>query len=99
MPRIKDKIEIIEEITAPPMYRVILHNDDYTSMEFVVMVLSDIFHKSEGEAVALMMMIHQKGKAICGVYSHEIARTKVAQIRVLAKIEEFPLLASIEKDI
>lgn len=98
MPKIKEEIEITEEIAPPSMYRVILHNDDYTSMEFVVMILSTIFHKNHNEAEAVMLKIHEKGKARCGLFSKEIARTKANQVKILAKQEEFPLLATIEKD-
>jgi len=99
LPKIEEEIEIELEIQLPKMYRVILHNDDYTSMDFVVMILTSIFHKSFDEAEVLMIAIHEKGKAICGVYSHEIAQTKAHQVRKLAKQNEFPLLATIEEDI
>jgi len=98
LPKIKEEIEIIEEIAPPSMYRVILHNDDYTSMEFVVMILCTIFHKNEGEAEDIMLKIHKKGKAICGLFSKEIARTKANRVKELAKQKEFPLLATVEKD-
>ncbi len=99
MPKIEDEVEIEVEIALPKMYRVILHNDDYTSMDFVVMILTTIFHKSFEDAEALMITIHDKGKAICGVYSYEIAETKAHQAIKLAKDNEFPLLATIEEDI
>lgn len=86
------------EVKKPDMYRVILHNDDYTSMEFVVDVLMNIFHKSLTEAEAIMINIHKKGKDICGVYTYEIAYTKSQQVKRLAKQNGFPLLATIEKD-
>jgi ATP-dependent Clp protease adaptor protein ClpS len=86
------------EISEPPKYRVILHNDDYTSMEFVVRVLMDIFGKSSDEAEALMWRIHEKGSAICGVYTFEIAETKAEQVKMLARQNSFPLLATIEVD-
>ena len=98
MPKIKEEIEIREKIAPPSMYRVILHNDDYTSMEFVVMILRTIFHKNNNEAEAIMFKIHEKGKAICGLFSKEIANTKANQVKILAKQEEFPLLATVEKD-
>ena len=99
MPKIEEKIEIVEEIEVPSMYRVILHNDNYTSMDFVVMILSDIFHKNQNEAEAITIMIHEKGKGLCGVYTKEIAKTKVHQVKILARSEGYPLLATIEKDI
>ena len=80
------------------MYKVLLHNDDYTSMDFVVDVLIGIFHKSHAQAEQIMLQIHEKDKAICGVYSFEIAETKAQQVKQKAKENEFPLLATIEED-
>ncbi|MEA1879491.1 MAG: ATP-dependent Clp protease adaptor ClpS [Campylobacterota bacterium] len=80
------------------MFKVLLHNDDYTSMDFVVEVLAGIFHKNQIEAEKIMLQIHDKGKAICGVYSFEIAQTKTQQVKQKAKQNEFPLLATIEED-
>jgi len=99
VPNIKEDIETSIEIKEPDMFRVLLHNDDYTSMDFVVDILMKIFHKNLQEAEGIMINIHEKGKAVCGVYSYEIAQTKVAQVKQLAKQNEFPLLATIEKDI
>ncbi len=98
MPKFEEELEVELEIAEPQMFRVVLHNDDYTSMDFVVEVLSTIFHKSEQEAVQIMLAIHEKGKAVCGVYSFEIAQTKAEQVKQLAKKNEFPLLATIEED-
>ncbi len=98
MPKIEEEVEIELEIAVPKMYRVILHNDNYTSMDFVIMILTSIFHKNFDDAEALMIAIHDKGKAICGVYSYEIAETKAHQVITLAKQNEFPLLATIEED-
>jgi ATP-dependent Clp protease adaptor protein ClpS len=80
------------------MFKVFLHNDDYTSMDFVVEVLMGIFHKSHAQAEQIMLQIHEKDKAVCGVYTFEIAQTKVEQVKQLAKQNEFPLLATIEED-
>ncbi len=80
------------------MFKVLLHNDDYTSMDFVVEVLMGIFHKTHTQAEQIMLQIHEKGKAICGVYSFEIAETKAQQVKQKAKENEFPLLATIEED-
>ena len=80
------------------MFKVLLHNDDYTSMDFVVEILMRIFHKSEQQAEQIMLQIHQKGKAICGVYTYEIAQMKVEQVKALAKQNAFPLLATMEED-
>jgi len=98
MPKFEVEPDIALELWEPKMYRVLLHNDDYTSMEFVVDVLTAVFHKTEEQAVQIMLQVHEKGKAVCGVYSFEIAQTKAEQVRQLAKKSEFPLLATIEED-
>ncbi len=87
------------EIQEPDMYHVLLHNDDYTSMDFVVEILMKVFHKNLQDAETIMIMIHEKGSAICGLYSYEIAQTKAQQVKKLARQNEFPLLATIEKDV
>jgi ATP-dependent Clp protease adaptor protein ClpS len=98
LPKIEEEVEIELVLESPQMYRVILHNDDYTSMDFVVMILTNIFHKNHKEAEVLMITIHEKGSAICGIYTYEIAQTKAEQVKKLAKQNEFPLLATIEED-
>jgi len=79
----------------PPRFVVIMHNDDYTTMEFVVMVLEDVFHKSNTEATSIMLTIHTKGEAACGSYPFEIAETKVATVHRMAKQAGHPLRCSI----
>ncbi len=98
MPRIQEEVESHIELDEPPMYRVVLHNDDYTTMEFVVHVLMTVFHKSELESEQIMLDVHKKGRGICGVYTLEIAKTKVEQVRTLARQNKFPLMATYEKD-
>ena len=98
MPNIREDFEVSLEIKEPEMFRVLLHNDDYTSMDFVVEILMGIFHKNLEDAQMIMINIHEKGRAVCGIYSHEIAETKAEQVKQLAKQNEFPLLATIEKD-
>ena len=98
MPKFEEELDVELELQEPQMFKVLLHNDDYTSMDFVVEVLTGIFHKSEAEAVQIMLQIHEKQRAICGVYSFEIAQTKVQQVKQKAKQNEFPLLATIEED-
>jgi len=98
MPKFEEELDFALELEEPRMYRVLLHNDDYTSMDFVVDVLIRIFHKSHAEAEQIMLQIHEKDKAVCGVYSFEIAQTKAEQVKQLAKQNEFPLLATIEED-
>jgi ATP-dependent Clp protease adaptor protein ClpS len=98
LPKFEEELEVELEIAQPQMFRVLLHNDDYTSMDFVVEVLTGIFHKTSEEAVQIMLQIHEKERAVCGVYSFEIAQTKAEQVKQLAKKNEFPLLATIEED-
>ncbi len=98
MPQIDEEIESDIALDEPPMYRVVLHNDDYTTMEFVVHVLKTIFHKSEQESERIMLAVHEQGRGVCGVYTREIAQTKVEQVKRLAKQNQFPLLATYEVD-
>lgn len=98
MPKIEEELEITLELQEPQMFKVLLHNDDYTSMDFVVEILISVFHKNHAQAEQIMLQIHEKGKAICGVYSFEIAQTKAQQVKQRAKENEFPLLATIEED-
>ena len=81
----------------PSMYRVVLMNDDYTPMEFVVMILMGIFNKTSEEAHTIMLNVHQKGVGTCGVYTFEIAETKVAQVMDAAKRNQHPLQCTLEK--
>jgi len=98
LPKYEEELDLALELEEPQMFKVLLHNDDYTSMDFVVEVLTGIFHKSHAQAEQIMLQIHEKGKAICGVYSFEIAQTKAQQVKQRAKQNEFPLLATIEED-
>jgi len=98
LPKIQEAIESALVLEEPPMYRVVLHNDDYTTMEFVVHVLMHIFHKTENESERIMLEVHRKGRAVCGIYTREIAQTKVEQVKTLAKQNQFPLLATYEVD-
>ena len=82
----------------PTRFKVILLNDDYTTMEFVVQVLESIFHKTPSEAYRIMMQVHTEGRGSCGAYSHEGAETKVATTSDLARREGFPLQAMIEEE-
>ncbi len=92
---LKDRVE--EELDEPPMYRVLLHNDDYTTMEFVVEVLQQVFHKSPSEATRIMLLVHKSGTGLCGVYTEEIAETKVALVHHLARKNGYPLQCSMEE--
>ena len=98
MPKIEEELDLALELEEPQMFKVLLHNDDYTSMDFVVEVLVGIFHKTRAQAEQIMLQIHEKDKAVCGVYSLEIAQTKAEQVKQRAKQNEFPLLATIEED-
>jgi len=98
LPKVNEEVEVEIELYEPEMYRVILHNDDYTSMDFVVEILMKIFKKNLQESETIMINIHEKGSAVCGIYTFEIAQTKAEQVKQLAKQNEFPLLATIERD-
>ncbi len=82
----------------PSMYKVLLLNDDYTPMEFVVYCLERFFHKSREEATRIMLHVHQRGIGICGVFSYEVAETKVTQVMDLARQNQHPLQCTLEKD-
>ena len=82
----------------PSLYRVLLLNDDYTPMEFVVHILERFFNRSREQATRIMLHVHQKGVGLCGVYTYEVAETKVAQVLDLARRHEHPLQCVMEKD-
>jgi len=96
----KTDYELYEEteLRYPKKYKVYLLNDDYTSMEFVVDILMSIFHKSYEEAEAIMLEVHKNERGLCGVYTHEIAETKVMQVTRRAKDNGFPLKATMEEE-
>lgn len=80
----------------PPLYKVLLHNDDYTTKEFVVLILQSIFQRSESEALRIMMHVHNNGVGVAGVYTYEVAETKVAKTVNLAQAHEYPLQCTLE---
>ncbi len=86
------------DLQEPKKYNVFLLNDDFSTMEFVIDVLVRIFRKSVDEASGIMLNIHNKGKDICGTYTHEIATTKVAQVKNMAREQGFPLKAVMEEE-
>lgn len=90
--------EPVTKPKRPPFYRVILLNDDYTPMDFVVIVLEQIFRKLHEEAVNIMMTVHNKGAAVCGVYTRDVAETKVDQVIEYARINEYPLQCVMEQE-
>jgi len=86
-----------EKLQEPRLYRVLLHNDDYTTMEFVIGILVEVFHKSAEQAAAIMLAVHEKGIGVCGVYPHEVAETKVAMVHSQARRAGFPLKSTMEE--
>jgi ATP-dependent Clp protease adaptor protein ClpS len=82
----------------PRKYVVVLHNDDYTTMEFVVHVLEKFFHMGETEATRIMLHVHRRGVGVCGAYTYEVAETKVTQVMDLARQNQHPLQCTIEKE-
>lgn len=82
----------------PSMYRVLVLNDDYTPMEFVVYVLENFFNKSREDATHIMLHVHQNGVGVCGIYTYEVAETKVAQVLDLARRNQHPLQCTMEKE-
>jgi ATP-dependent Clp protease adaptor protein ClpS len=87
-----------QETKKPELFRVLLLNDDYTTMDFVVEVLESIFNKSPAEAFRIMMAVHTQGKGLCGVYPHEVAETKVETVMERARENGFPLRAAMEPE-
>ena len=90
--------ETDQEVEEPPMYKVMLLNDDYTTMEFVVEVLVYVFQKSSEEATQIMLNVHRSGVGVCGIYPHEIAETKVDTVEALARENGFPLKCIMERE-
>ncbi|MGH7789556.1 MAG: ATP-dependent Clp protease adapter ClpS [Candidatus Binatia bacterium] len=89
--------ETDKKVKVPPMFKVLLHNDDYTTMEFVVQVLQSVFHKSGADATQIMLHIHRTGMGVAGVYTHEVAETKVAVVEEMAQRYEYPLMCTMEE--
>ena len=84
------------DLKEPPLYKVLLHNDDYTSMEFVVSILENVFRKSTPEATKIMFDVHQQGIGVAGIYTREICETKILTVHGLARKNDFPLRCSME---
>lgn len=87
-----------QRVQRPPLYSVLVHNDDYTTMEFVVMVLMQVFHHSEPKAAQIMLQVHQKGIGVAGIYTYEIAESRIAKVERLAKEHEFPLRCTMQPE-
>jgi ATP-dependent Clp protease adaptor protein ClpS len=87
-----------ERLKRPRLYKVLLHNDDYTTMEFVVWILETIFHHDETTATRIMLHIHKNGIGVAGIYPYEVAETRVAKVESLARSNEYPLRCSLEEE-
>jgi len=87
-----------QKLKRPPLYKVLLHNDNYTTREFVVAVLREVFHKSENDAVQIMLHVHYNGTGVAGVYTFDVAETKIRAVEKLARENEFPLRLSMEPE-
>ena len=90
--------EAEEKTAEPPLFKVLLHNDDYTTMEFVVYVLQSVFNLDEDKAIQIMLNVHVKGIGVAGVYTYEIAEMKVSRTTEMARENEFPLLCTMERE-
>jgi len=88
--------ETEKKLKKPSLYKVLLHNDDYTTKEFVVQILQYVFHKEHTAAVQIMLHVHRKGIGVAGVYLYEIAETKAALVESLARQQEYPLKCTVE---
>ena len=87
-----------EKLQKPRMYKVLLHNDNYTTRDFVVAVLREVFHRSETDAVRIMLHVHHNGVGVAGVYTYEVAETKIRLVEQLAREHEFPLRLTMEPE-
>lgn len=104
MPNYEPEHGVVEEtegktrLERPPLYKVLLHNDDFTTMEFVVFILQNVFNHGESEAIQIMLNVHQQGVCLAGIYTYEVAEMKVEKVMSLAQANEFPLLCTMEED-
>ncbi len=85
------------DVKEPRLYKVIIHNDNYTTMDFVVWVIMDVFHKSAAESTKIMLEVHNNGAGIAGIYTYDIAVTKISKVHALAKEYDYPLRCSAEE--
>lgn len=100
-PQYSDELAIQEsrpKLQKPPLYKVILLNDDYTPMEFVVVVLQKFFHKNREEATRIMLHVHQRGIGVCGIYTREVAEMKVRRVAVFSSENQHPLQCTMEPE-
>ena len=85
-------------LEKPKLYKVVLHNDDYTTMEFVVFILRTVFHRSESEAYVVMMKVHEAGIGIAGIFTFEVANMKAEKAMNISRAQEYPLLCTVEEE-
>ncbi|HMM79985.1 MAG TPA: ATP-dependent Clp protease adaptor ClpS [Pyrinomonadaceae bacterium] len=90
--------ETVSKLEKPKLYKVLLHNDDFTTMDFVVFILSHVFARSEAESITIMLKVHNEGVGVAGIYPYEIATMKADKTTNLARSREFPLLCTIEEE-
>ena len=95
--RVVERTETKKKVERPRRYKVLLHNDDYTTMEFVVWVLQAVFNHDETRATEIMLHVHRTGLGVAGVYPRDVAETRVSQVEALAREHEFPLLCTTEE--
>ena len=96
--RVQEDFQVDERVDHPKLWKVLLHNDDYTTQEFVVWVLESIFHLPHADAFAIMMHVHLSGLGLAGIYTKDVAETKVTATKRLAEQHEFPLLVTMEPE-
>jgi ATP-dependent Clp protease adaptor protein ClpS len=87
-----------EKLKPPPLYKVLIHNDDFTTMDFVIFVLQSVFQRTEADAVRIMLQVHTQGMGVAGIYTYEVAEMKVASATALAQAHEYPLLFTTEEN-
>ena len=95
--KVVERTETRQKLARPPRFKVLLHNDDYTTMEFVVWILQAVFHHDETTATEIMLHVHRTGIGVAGVYARDVAETRVAQVDALAREHEYPLRCSVEE--
>ena len=91
------ELEGATEVAEPPLFKVFMHNDHYTTMEFVVELLESVFQKTPSEATQIMLTIHRRGQGLCGTFTREVAESKIDRVHSLARQSEFPLRCSMEE--
>ena len=96
--KVKSVVVVKPQLKQPRLFKVVMLNDDYTPMDFVIELLKGFFHMGNEAATQTMLEVHTRGKAVCGIYTKDVAETKVVQINELARISEYPLLCEMEAD-